>query len=716
MSSNPKNPLNNGLNNCLNNDVLSNAVRLLCALVFPILGVIGITVYKISASDFLLAFSFFFFYVQFPGLYLLKRAGLGQKHISVTLAVSLFIGWGFEVLVYFINDVLPTDFLLYISGPILSCLYCLELIRSKDNPLKRRGFRFSRLSPLLCLFVTLVMLYCALNVQFRYLSPEIAKLTMMNSDKAYHLGLINALSHDYPMISPWVAGRVINYHIFTEILLSIPVRLFGMTSDFMMLSFGPFLTTYAFCISVYSFFKEMSSVPKRAGAYSLLLLLSNIYITRDESTSLALKFALENDNSAGYGIAASLVSIVVFKKWYESFEAKASNRWSYLCLLILMLMLTTGIKGPMGAVIIASSWGTFMLGMILGKISPKLLAPMLPLTASFLLVYMGVLRGKGVSNASGESIFAVAKIVDIAFWKKPLVEGLKAIGMGAAPRLAVVLLVFMVFFFTIYFVPFCVGYIRELILVVFGRKEFNPPRVLVYAASAVGFVLLMIMNYSGHSQVYFGLVTAFLSPIVAFWFIEDLEAKRDRSKAAKFALNATLALMAVCLIATTISITNYMGRSYRGAVKASNAKAKHNKYLSISDDEYEAMRWLMENTDEDALLATDRYYSVPLDEYDVDNRWDNRFFLYAVYSNRFTYISGSGYNIPDRESELRLEMIKTNRQLYDVENEQRGDLARELGVDYVVVSKRFTKAPDLANKDYKLCYTNKDIDIYKIAG
>ena len=138
--------------------------------------------------------------------------------------------------------------------------------------------------------------------------------------------------------------------------------------------------------------------------------------------------------------------------------------------------------------------------------------------------------------------------------------------------------------------------------------------------------------------------------------------------------------------------------------------------MSISNDEYEAMVWLSENTDFDSLLATDRYYSVPLEKYHVDNRWDNRFFLYAVYSNRFTYISGSGYNIPDRDYELRRQMLHNNNELYDASNDERGDKARELGVDYVVVSKRFTDVGDLTHEDYEKCFSNDEVDIYKIAG
>lgn len=693
-----------------------NIARALCLIAAVSMWLIAVFVYGASVKNTLILAAFVIFYIQLPGLYLVSLTGFKRNHVSTDLALSIFAGWALNVLAYFISDAIPTDILLYVTGPVFSLIYIYRLYIKKQTPLITSRFRFSKLPVAFCIFMAAVLFYCFSSVQYGYLAPSLSDFTIMNSDKAYHLGLINSLSHDYPMQSPWVSGKYITYHIFSEMLLAIPVRLFSVPSDFVMLSFGPVWTAYTFGVSTYSFYKEMSGTPGRAGIYSLLLLLSNIYVTRSATTSLAFKFALENDNSSGYGIAAVLMTLVVFKKWYEAFSEKDPFRFRLLVALMVFIMLATGIKGPMGAVIVASIWGTFLLGFILRKVKLRAVLPLAAVTAVFVLIYMTVLNGRGVSNATGDSIFAFATIADIAFWKKPLIAAMQATGIPTPVRLIAVLAVFVFFMLTVYFLPFCIGYVRELWLVLSGRKDYEPYRVLVYAACLVGFILMMIMNYSGHSQVYFGLVTVFLAPLVALWFIEDLEKERDRSGLAKHTLRITVSVMAVTLALTSVSFAYYLADSVGDDIRASDPHRQPDKYMSISNEEYDAMVWLLENTDEDSLLATDRYYSVPLEEYHVDNRWDNRFFLYAVYSNRFTYISGSGYNIPDRDYEVRREMIHTNSELYDPDNEDRGDLARELGVDYVVVSKRFTEVDDLTNKDYEKCYSNDEVDIYKIAG
>ena len=695
---------------------VKNILRALCVMAAVAMWLIAVFVYGASVRYAVMLAAFFIFFVQLPGLFLVGITGFKGNHLSTDMALGLFLGWALNVLVYFISDLIPNDFLIYVAGPVLSLVYQVRLYMKKQKPLVIKRFRFSNLSVAFCIFMVLTLFYCFSSVQFRYLAPSLSDFTIMNSDKAYHLGLINSLSHDYPMESPWVSGKFITYHIFSEILLSIPVRLFSIPSDVVMLSFGPIWTAYTFGLSVYSFFREMSRKPERAGIYSLLLILSNIYVTRSLNTSIAFVFTLENDNSSGYGISIALMTIVVFKKWYESFSTKDPARFRVLAALMIFVMIATGIKGPMGAVIVASIWGTMILGFIMRKVPFRAVLPLAAVTAVFVFIYTTVLSGRGVSNATGQSIFAFAKIADIAFWKKPLIAAMQGMGVPTPVRLLVVLAVFIFFMTTIYFVPFCIGYVRELILVIGGRKPFEPHRVLVYAAAMVGFILMMIMNYSGHSQIYFGLVTVFLVPMIALWFVEDLEDSRDSSALAKHTLRVTLSIMALTLVVSTVTLGQYLSENVTHDIKATNPHRSPNKYMSISNDEYDAMVWLSANTDYDSLIATDRYYSVPLDKYHVDNRWDNRFFLYAVYSNRFTYISGSGYNIPDRDYELRRQMLHNNSELYDASNENRGDKARELGVDYVVVSKRFTDAGDLTNEDYEKCFSNDEIDIYKIAG
>ena len=54
------------------------------------------------------------------------------------------------------------------------------------------------------------------------------------------------------------------------------------------------------------------------------------------------------------------------------------------------------------------------------------------------------------------------------------------------------------------------------------------------------------------------------------------------------------------------------------------------------------------------------------------------------------------------------------KKIYSEENLKRGDIARENGIDYVVVTKTASGNIDLSNEDLKLCYNNDRIKIYKV--
>lgn len=680
------------------------------------MAVISVLIYHTCFPQLLVFFAFILFYVQIPGLLILDALKMSFSHISSRLAVGLFTGWALSVLTYFLDDLIPADFLLYAYGPLCTLLFLYKGFKGGFKNSQIFKIRPRKISNAFCIFIILVFTYAMIRTQFIYMDPDFREMIYMNPDKGYHIGLINSLSHDYPLISPWVQNRTISYHIFSEVLYSIPVRLFGMDADFILLSCCPYLTTYTFTLSTYSLFKELCSRKDRAGVYSLLVILANLFLIRSPQSSIALSFALVNENTIGYGISCAMVFIVLLNNHcirFDRFQLRR-NCVASTVLLTAILMLETGIKGPMGIVLLAGMWGTYLLGLILKKVHFSNIIPLLFSTAGFLIVYVAVLGTKGQTNGGGNSIIAAATISNICFWKSAVVNFLKSLGLPLIVRLAVVLIVFMLFMLTIYFLPFCIGYIRELILVISKKKNFDFTKVTVYASVLVGLIAMFLLNYSGHSQIYFGFISVFFAPIISYWFIEDLEAIKQKNTGHSILLKSMYIVIAASLVFTTIGFIKASLNAIDQARLAANPNLRYDEYLSISNAEYDAMTWIKENTDKDALLATDRYYSVPLDQYSYKNRWDNRFFLYSDYANRFCYISGSGYNFPADGWKIRKQMLDTNARLYDLNNEYRGQEAKNLGINYVVVSLRYNNVGDLSCAHFIKCYSNEDVIIYEV--
>lgn len=692
----------------LSQNKLSNTVKIFSIMAMIAMFVFAIVSYHANIQNILVFLVFFVFYIQLPGLLILDRLNIAPSNLSTKLLFSFFSGWAINIFLYFISDLLRTNYLLLLVCPILSIVFIIIKARSPKTSLNITE-KYNSLSSTFFLFACLSLLFILLNTQYLYLSPESSDIIYMNPDKAYHLGLIDSLSHDYPLQSPWIQGRFIKYHIFTEILYAIPVKIFGLSSDTILMSCGPYLTCYAICLSFYSLFQEFSNKKDRAGLYCLLVLLSNIFIGKYIYSSIAFRFIFVNENAAGYGIAGALALLILIRYWYQSREE--GNSKAYLFLLVILTMLETGIKGPMAAVIVAALVGTFLVALIMKKTPLKTILPILLILLSFILVYATVLGLKGQSNGSGEAVFSFGTITNIAFWKKSFVAWMTSLHIPSSIRLVIILLVFYVFMTTAFCLPFVIGYIREMILVFSKKKDFDFSKVVIYATTMVGLLAMFFLNYSGHSQIYFGLVSVFLVPLIGFWLFEDLELAGNT----KSRLYRVLKICFIVMISiTTISLAVYYGHKISNVKDYLNSDTKHSKYLSISNDEYVAMKWLEENTPDDSLIAADRYYSVPLKNYSYSNRWSNRFFLYAAYSNRFYYISGSGYNLGAKEWPIRKKMIELNNKLYQSSYNNRAKLANKLGIDYIVVSKRFTKNSNLSDSHLKLCYYNSDVNIYEV--
>ena len=690
------------------NSIVNNIVKILSVAVVIVAGCIGVAFFGADISLLLIMAAFMLFYVLLPGCLIIDAAGPKCDHMSTFLIRGFFTGFALNILLYFITDLIGNDLLLYAVCPVLSVVAIVRIIRGRSG--RRISVRslYKNIPAGLFLFVALVFLYSFFTTQCTYIPPYKAAFATIKLDFGFHAGIINALAEGFPPDNPWVSGMSIYYHFFTEMLYSIPVRLFGVHSEEVLLSCTPYIITPVLSCALYSFFREFLADGKKCGFCCLSLILANMFVLKDYPSSWFLYHLFSNINNAGMGVAGMLVILPVLKAWDPGVK-RDSERGALkdVIFLAVMIMLTTGIKGPMAVVIVGGLIGTVLLGLIMRKLSWKVIPPTVIATAAFIFIYIYVVGARGVSqtNGHGGTLLNPWEVTDIFFLKNRILDLFPSRTMG----LPALLLCFVLMSLTAFAVPFIIGYIRELFLVLSGRKDFCLSKVTVYASCLVGYLALLLLNYSGHSQVYFGFASLILVPVIAFWYLEDLE-----RKGTSFA-KVIKAIFIIFLCLTALTAAQDMYRMAGNAQRRYEKRDKESQvYRAVSSSEYEGLIWLRDNTDDDSLIASDRYYSVSLDDYSVVSRSHNTHFAYAIYSERDQYLEGSGFSLTPDEYELRREMIHNVNDMMDAENDERGDLARSLDVDYVLVSKRFNDAGDLSNEDYQLVYTNDEIDIYEV--
>lgn len=698
-----------------NNSTASDIARILCAVAVIAMALISFIVYKASIASMLIFVFFFVFYVQLPGFLVTGLIKADYGHLSAKLLISSFAGWALSVALYFITDLIGTNILLYCAGPLLSILYLYMLYNKRLEPSLYGKLKPSKRSAAFCIAIVILMAYIFLNTQFVYLSPEYSQNIMTRIDKAYQSGMIGSLSHGYPLKNPWVYGIIGHYHLFTHMMLSEMISIFGLTPDFLAMSASPYLSVYFIGLSFYAMFRHFCRRDDRAGLYTLSVLLSNMFIARTPVSSYLFRVLLINDNHGGFGISCLIACVIMTDIYFKDKRSVLKDRLPLLALAAVFYILLTGIKAPVAVVLIGGVIGTWLLGLILRQIRFKESFPfVISAVIGFTLVFTLLIGSNNATEAGDSSMFRFGKMTNICFWKDGLIAALKSIGIPSQIRLLAILAVFFLFYFTIYALPFAFGYVREFCLVISKKKPFSFAVVLIYAAALVGFVLMMFLNYNGHSQVYFGTVTTTFAPLIAFRFFEDF--LDMRSKAMKVTCKACTVWFFTVIIATSVTLAIDMKDMLPEAAAHADPTTEYNPYMCLSADEYEATQWLKNNTPEDSVIATQMYASVPKEDYEYDLRWNNCHFMYATYSDRQFYLEGSGFSLEDSQADLRLEMIKNTDALYDPDNEERGDKARSLGVTHVMVTKKIYPTPDLSSGDYKLVFSNDDIDIYEVAA
>ena len=676
--------------------------------------IISFAVYHASMPKLAVFVLFVLLYVQIPGLLVIRTLNIRTIHISVDLLLSFFTGWAMVIAEYFLCDLLNNDLILYLVGPIYSGLYIYFLITKRFAPAVIGRLSLLRIPAGMYAATAILMVYVFLHTQFMYLSPELCSDVYASIDKVYQMGLSMSLSRDYPLACPWVDGVIEYYHLYTQILFSVPLTLFGLSPDFITMSCAPYLTTYTIALGFYALFRHFCARKDRAGLYTLSVLLSHMFIARTATASYMFRILLVNDNHGGFAIACLMACAIMMDICLKKRAEEPRSGYKEIVLLTALAMLLTGIKAPVGLVLAGGVIGTFLLGLILKTPVLRIAAlPTATISAGFIATYMFLLGSDPTSGATNETLINFGRMTGICFWKYPLIESLQKIGIPGPVRLLCILAVFACFFFTIYTIAFAAGYIREFVLIVTKKKDYDFARVCVYATALVGFVLMMFLSYEGHSQVYFGTATTAFAPLIAFWFIEDRPS--FKSKPVIFLYKASLVWFFSVIILTSISLFAGMYIVAPSAAYHAQPEATYNPYQSLSSDEYDAVMWLKDNTPEDSLIASQMYASVSPEDFDYHDRWSCCHFLYAAYSCRMFYLEGSGFSLETYEAPLRLKMIRNTDKLYDPKNSGRGDLARSLGVDYVMVTKKTHPAtPDLSSDDYKPVFSNDDVDIYEV--
>ena len=142
----------------------------------------------------------------------------------------------------------------------------------------------------------------------------------------------------------------------------------------------------------------------------------------------------------------------------------------------------------------------------------------------------------------------------------------------------------------------------------------------------------------------------------------------------------------------------------------------------VTHDLFEGLQWVRANTDKNAVLAVNNYYEQRVK---AAPGYDARYFYYAAFAERRTFLSGWLYSNQTHRVGLEKvirgqvhpfpERLKLNERVF-----QKADpfalsiMAKQYGVTYLIVDRAHGKSNPALKSIARLVFSNSDMDIYQV--
>jgi len=161
-----------------------------------------------------------------------------------------------------------------------------------------------------------------------------------------------------------------------------------------------------------------------------------------------------------------------------------------------------------------------------------------------------------------------------------------------------------------------------------------------------------------------------------------------------------------CFINLSISWRNY---GWGGFPNNENRRI-WDKRATINYDEWEAMKWLKDNSNLNEVFFSDRRYFA----HEKLGKELGRFFGYSALTGRQAFAEGDDFIQGENKIIVNEHWNLVNGFLFSNNRLEQEKLLREIQADYFVQSLRFNNKDYLGLDSLKLVYENKSIKIFKI--
>lgn len=682
----------------------NSIILFICGFFYIVLILTAILGFKANYQYVVRFFLFCLFYVQLPGMGILKFTKVRYERMLTHWLIGFFIGMAFILIENWLLMLLGLEMLLNVFNPVLSIIYLAYCAIRKKIKLMET-FQRVQVKGVTVFYFTAAFAAFMLHMQFLYPNPAAAEYTTVYHDLTWSMGTINALAQGIPPIDPRGAGWIFCYHYFQELFFSICLKIFSIPADVLLFTCSPYLMAYLFGGGLLTLFREFCRKKTRAELYGIMCMLSSCCIIGgfiaggDMTASWLNDHIFQNANSVAFSLSGAMVFMV---------SLKYCRKFNFIIVTGLIMGVVTGLKGPVAAVLMGAILSATLIGIVFRK-----KADLHPIMTSviclipFLLIYLFVISGIQFERApkGGTLVFSLTETIQAGALYQSILGNGDIEGILYYIIVIVIILIQMIVLAGAFSIPYLVYLFLDVKRCFAQKTEFNWLASVIFMAILMGVGGFIIVGQKGFSQGYF-LFTAFpFMWLVVICMIERMGPFKQGLKRL-IVIPFLIGLLWGSFCFASDLIGTLQEANYKLAAMQDDRLMT---YDSMSTDAYEAMLWIREHTESDAVLASDRLTSDGSDSSIYNG--ETRYFYYSAYSQRTMFLEGYSYlGLADDEIKRRISVLDT---IYANRGGESLTCALNNKIDYVIVTKLIHPDLDLGDSGYELVYTNRDIDIFK---
>jgi hypothetical protein len=657
---------------------------MLCLVVY-VVGYIFLTQQfgQVSVSDQMMFFLAQVAFVLVPGMAAMQAIA-PQKNIIKLVILSYLLGTVLVILEFYVMYALGAqEFLIFLMCAVsLVSVWFLYRKRDKLRDLKLNNQDGWALSALLAVFLTLVFF----SAVYASKVPDLGAHPYMNyyQDLLWNTGNTAAIASGFPVMDIHVEGLTFSYHFFTNVFLAAFNNILGISSFILYFKFLPVLQVIVFISALYLLF---SLVCKNAWLRAALIAVTFF------SSIVLMRHMLWQAYATMFAMAFTVVAAVFFIRTLKKLDSTKIFKNRNFLLFLIFLCMAIGTKSLFAAVLIAGAGIVFLVQIIRRKNSMQMFFGGLSMLG--VLAFMMLTMVEGTHTYNSLSIdFLTPMLAETPAYYQSLIPAIGTLGAAAVA--------YPVFLF----LKHTVLLLAAVMLVCFLIRKRKADLTAIFLLSGIlaGTIAASVFFQPGYSNALFMEAAVPFGIFGVYYVLRDLWKNGNIRKTAKtITICIVSGLLAIGVISTVCSVAQDWKHKIENQYNVS-------PYDGISVFEYEGMKWLYENTPEDAVVASDRYYFVP-----GDDPCYARYFYYTAFSERTNYLEGYYYinTYEDDYQKVIDDRLALLKQVYARDPDALAALADQ-GVDYLVSSQFATPAFWLDTRFGEIVYQNEGITIYRL--